>query len=235
MGFCGQALEARPPSKRGGLFRPALKMFVRVPEINPTITVNEDAESPVLLALSQQGDGDAFCELCRINEARLLRQAMTLCGDASSAEDLTQDTLVAAWKSIRRYNGKCRFFTWLCSILIHLHRSDLRKKQPAARLAMAQEGIASAENCLANLADDAAYPDEALELSEKAAAMRVCLESLPKKHRDVIFLRFYVNESLDGIATALNCSVGTVKSRLFLARKGLAQRLQCLVTDTPTR
>jgi len=190
-------------------------MFVRVSEINQTVTVTEDAQAPVLLALAQQGDGDAFCELCRINEARLLRQAMVLCGDASSAEDLAQDTLVAAWKSIRRYNGKCRFFTWLCSILIHLHRSELRKKQPAAGLAMAQDGISCAENGLANLPDEAAYPDEALDLSEKAAAMRVCLESLPKKHRDVIFLRFYVNESLDGIATALNCSVGTVKSRLF--------------------
>ena len=190
-------------------------MFVRVSEINPSVTVSEDAQAPVLLALAQQGDGDAFCELCRLNEARLLRQAMVLCRDASSAEDLAQDTLVAAWKSIGRYNGKCRFFTWLCSILIHLHRSELRKKQPAAGLAMTQDGISSAEKGLANLADEAAYPDEALDLSEKAAAMRVCLESLPKKHRDVIFLRFYVNESLDGIATALNCSVGTVKSRLF--------------------
>ncbi|MEO8426893.1 MAG: RNA polymerase sigma factor [Verrucomicrobiota bacterium] len=177
--------------------------------------MNEDAQSTVLLALAQQGDSDAFCELCRLNEARLLRQAMALCGDATFAEDLAQDTLVAAWKSIRRYNGKCRFFTWLCSILIHLHRSGLRKKQPSDRLIMARDDIAFAEDCLANLADDAAYPDEALDLSEQAAMMRVCLENLPKKHRDVIFLRFYVNESLDGIATALNCSVGTVKSRLF--------------------
>src|SRR5437016_5466937 len=110
----------------------ALKMFVRVSELNPTVTANEDAQSPALLALAQQGDAEAFCELCRLNESRLLRQAMVLCGDAASAEDLAQDTLVAAWKSIRRYNGKCRFFTWLCSILIHLHRSELRKKQPAA-------------------------------------------------------------------------------------------------------
>ena len=177
--------------------------------------MHEDAQSPVLLALAQQGDSDAFCELCRLNEARLLRQAMALCGDATSAEDLAQDTLLAAWKSIRRYNDKCRFFTWLCSILIHLHRSELRKKQASARLAIPQDGISSAENSLANLADDAAYPDEVMDLSERSAAMRVCLERLPKKHRDVIFLRFYVNEPLDGIATALNCSVGTVKSRLF--------------------
>ena len=80
---------------------------------------------------------------------------------------------------------------------------------------MAHDDCVSAENCLANLADEAAYPDQAMDLSEKAAEMRVCLDSLPKKHRDVIFLRFYVNESLNGIATALNCSVGTVKSRLF--------------------
>ena len=86
---------------------------------------------------------------------------------------------------------------------------------------MTQDDGSAAEHHLANLPDAAAYPDEAMALSERAALLRLCLERLPQKHRDVIFLRFYVNESLEGIAAALNCSVGTVKSRLFHALENL--------------
>ena len=86
---------------------------------------------------------------------------------------------------------------------------------------MTQDDGSTAEHHLANLPDAAAYPDEAMALSERATLLRLCLERLPQKHRDVIFLRFYVNESLEGIAAALNCSVGTVKSRLFHALENL--------------
>jgi RNA polymerase sigma-70 factor (ECF subfamily) len=54
-------------------------------------------------------------------------------------------------------------------------------------------------------------------LREEAALVRRCIEALPPKHQQVILLRFYVDDSLDGIAAALGCSVGTVKSRLFHA------------------
>jgi RNA polymerase sigma-70 factor (ECF subfamily) len=56
-----------------------------------------------------------------------------------------------------------------------------------------------------------------VDSAERAAFLRHCVEQLPPKHREVIHLRFYVDHSLDGIAAALGCSVGTVKSRLFHA------------------
>src|SRR5512133_1504815 len=56
--------------------------------------------SPALLEQARAGDAAAFCELIREHEARVLRQALALCGDATLAEDLAQDTFVAAWKSI---------------------------------------------------------------------------------------------------------------------------------------
>ncbi|HVY70488.1 MAG TPA: sigma-70 family RNA polymerase sigma factor, partial [Verrucomicrobiae bacterium] len=60
-------------------------------------------------------------------------------------------------------------------------------------------------------------PDEDATVSERAALLRRCIATLPEKHQQVIYLRFYVDDSLEGIAAALGCSVGTVKSRLFYA------------------
>ncbi len=67
------------------------------------------------------------------------------------------------------------------------------------------------------LADAGARPDEATELHEQAALVRSCIETLPRKHQQVIYLRFFADDSLEGIAAVLGCSVGTIKSRLFHA------------------
>ena len=174
-----------------------------------------------LLALAQQGDGDAFCELCRIYETPLLRQATKLCGDLALAEDLAQDTLFQAWKSIRRFNGRCQFFTWVCAILLNRYRNVVRRDRPVALSTLSTHGDDGAENILENLADSGASPDQLTEFSERAEFLRRCLARLPDKHREVIYLRFYVDQSLDGIAAALDCSVGTVKSRLFHALEKL--------------
>src|SRR5688572_30266754 len=90
----------------------------------------DEAQSPDMLARAQSGDADAFCEMCRPYETRLLRQAMTLCHDRALAGELAQDTLVEAWKCVRRYHGRCRFFTWLCAILLNRYRNVRRQKRP---------------------------------------------------------------------------------------------------------
>ena len=69
----------------------------------------------------------------------------------------------------------------------------------------------------AQVASNECRPDEAAQRREQAALVRRCVEALPPKHQQVVHLRFYVDDSLEGIAAALGCSVGTVKSRLFHA------------------
>src|SRR5215467_1933475 len=96
----------------------------------PTVPESEALDSQVLLEQARRGDPEAFCELCRLHETRLLRQAASLCGNPILAEDLAQDTLIEAWKSLSRYNGRCRFFTWLCAILLNRYRNFLRQKRP---------------------------------------------------------------------------------------------------------
>src|SRR5947207_8498569 len=66
-----------------------------------------EAESP--LSRARAGDTEAFGEICQRYESRLLRQAFALCRDEAQAEDLAEDTLVEAWRCLRRYNGRCQF------------------------------------------------------------------------------------------------------------------------------
>ena len=177
----------------------------------------EAPDTRSLLDQAQSGDAEAFGEICRVYETRLLRQAMTLCGNAAAAEDLAQDTLVEAWKSLRRFNGRCQFFTWLCAILLNRYRNSVRRKRPTPVASLTGRDEDDFQNRLDQLADGESLPDQAAQLREQAALVLECLQALPEKHQQVIYLRFYVDHSLEGIAAALDCSVGTVKSRLFRA------------------
>lgn len=173
---------------------------------------------PDLKDRARLGDAEAFWELCAPVEQRLLRQALALCRDEDLARDLAQETMIAAWKSIGRYNGKCQFATWLCSILLHKHRSVLRRSR-WRRFIFGVTGATSEET--PDAVDGAPTPDRALQVSERSQQVLAALDRLPAKQRETIFLRFYADESLEGIGAAMNCSTGTVKSRLFHALENL--------------
>ena len=80
-------------------------------------------EESELLAQARQGDTEAFCLAVRGQQSRLFRQAVSLCRDESTAEDLVVETITEAWRSLARYNGACRFSTWLYSILLHRYKN----------------------------------------------------------------------------------------------------------------
>jgi RNA polymerase sigma-70 factor (ECF subfamily) len=192
-----------------------------VSKLNQPLAEMETFDTESLLDQARSGDADAFCNLCRSLETRLLRQAISLCGDASLAEDLAQDTLIEAWKCLDRYNGRCQFFTWLCAILLNRYRNTLRKQQGLFLSKLAATKQNGSLDSLAQLADQDPLPDEEIQRHEQAALVRECIRALPEKHQQVIYLRFFVDDSLEGIAEALGCSVGTVKSRLFHALEKL--------------
>ena len=170
-----------------------------------------------LLGQAQAGNVEAFSEICRAYETRLLRQAMTICGNEALSEELAQDTLVEAWKYLRHYNGHCQFFTWLCAILLNRWRNTVRKKRPITFATLAKNDEDEVQTRIANLLDDRPAPDRAAQMREQAASIWACVQTLPNKQRQVVYLRFYVDDSLEGIAAALGCSTGTVKSRLYHA------------------
>ena len=176
-----------------------------------------------LLTRARAGDAAAFCRLTAPLQTRLLRQAAAMAGDLSVAEDLVSETLVEAWKSLPRYDGSCRFSTWLYAILLH-RRQKLARRARSRPLALAWLPFFERDDLAArheNLPSPEPSPSENAAQHDTAARLRECVDRLPEKHRRVILLRFFEDASLPDIARVLGCSEGTVKSRLHHALEKL--------------
>jgi len=191
------------------------------------ITANrpEIAGTPNLLARARAGDASAFCQLAAEHEGRLLRQACGLTRDRSAAEDLVSETFVEAWRSLGRYNGTCRFSTWLFSILLHRHQKALRRARSRPIPLGALPASEADEQRRAQEDVPASNPSPAEEAVRQEAAerLRQAVQALPAKHQQVVLLRFFDEASLPEIAALLDCSVGTVKSRLHYALEKLRE------------
>ncbi len=183
-----------------------------------------EEEIPALVFRAQARDPDAFTRLFHLLQDRLHRQALFLTGDPHQALDLLQEVMIETWKHLPRYDGRTRLFTWACRIMLHRHYDWLRRLRVRAFV------------LFTNPRDDTlpAPTDSQPGLDpDHARIMRECLERLPAKQRLVVYLRFYAGESLEGIAAAAHCSLGTVKSRLFhgLARLAKMKEVQHLQKD----
>lgn len=165
-----------------------------------------------LIALARDGDAEAFSRLMEEMQPQLMGQALAFCGDNQRAQDLVQETMIAAWRSLARFDGSCRFFTWLYVILLRQHRRALgwfSRRLPLATLE--QQAVASRFEPATTGSD--VQSTEAAE----AELLRAMLTALPARHREVVRLRFYAEASETEIAAALGISPGTVKSRLHNA------------------
>ena len=175
--------------------------------------MSEDTERE-LIDRAQTGEATAFERLVSLHAARLWRCALALCRDGHWAEDLSQETLVEAWRCLARFDGRCQFSTWLYGILRHRFLKG-RRHQNAARL--------SAPDAPGQVPCTAHTPSSSAEASEDARRVRQAVSSLPEVHRLVVELRFFAGATLDEIAAALGCPSGTVKSRLHHALEKMRQ------------
>src|ERR1051325_662464 len=145
--------------------------------------MGETPDTISFLERAKAGDTEAFGQLCSLFETGLLRHAMTLCGNASVAQDLAQDTLVEAWKSLRRYNGRCRFFTWLYAILLNRYRNTVRARRAMPLAPSAGNDETEFPDGIDSVTDDRSSPDQAAHLCDQASLVRACIQSLPTKHQ----------------------------------------------------
>ncbi len=145
---------------------------------------------------------------------RLLRSAYLLCGDATEAQDLVQETFLQALKSAHRFQGASSVYTWLHGILRNLCHRHLRKQK---RLVF-EEALVLGE----------ALPPAAPGASDQdfcAAKLAQALQRLSPEQREVVVLRYYEDLKIHEIAARTGVSLGTVKSRLHYAVRCLQQWL----------
>ncbi len=198
-----------------GLYENVLPREPFVGNMGITVTVNthEDDERE-LIKRARAGEAIAFERLAKQHVARLWRCAMALGKDSHWAEDLVQETLVEAWRSLARFDGRCRFSTWLYGILRHRFWKGQRRRSAVTLSAPDALGLERSSGC---------SPDRSAEASEDAQQVRRAVASLPEEHRLVVELRFFGGATLDEIAAVLGCPLGTVKSRLHYALEELRQ------------
>lgn len=150
-------------------------------------------------------------ELYARHARRLYAFALSRLGDPVAASDVVSETLVEVWRGAGRFAGRSRVTTWLLGIARHKLLDEQRRR--AARAAdELDEGLAD---------PTAGDPGDALDGAGARARLRDCLERLGAAHREAIHLAFFEDLSCSEIAEVAGIPVGTVKTRLFHARRWL--------------
>jgi RNA polymerase sigma-70 factor, ECF subfamily len=156
------------------------------------------------------GDDTAFDLLVGRHAPRLFRVALSLCGSRPDAEDLCQETFLAAYEGIGSFAGRSLFRTWLTTILIRKSsRSWRKRKRDTSYMSLADDQVDQ---------NEVSADDRRLDLVE-------AIKSLPDDFREVLVLRELEGFSYEEIAEALQLPCGTVQSRLHRARTILKGRL----------
>lgn len=168
-----------------------------------------------LIKKARAGDETAFHDLVDRHAGRLYRFAYSLVGNEADAEDIVQETFVAAFRHLRSFRAEASVKTWLTRIVVKQAAKCHRWRKRHRTLPIeAAEGINEDKN-------HSGYSEQRLEAMEM-------LNSLPAKFREIIVLRELEGYSYDEIADILGTPRGTVESRLFRARKILKDRFGTL-------
>jgi RNA polymerase sigma-70 factor (ECF subfamily) len=176
-----------------------------------------------LIASAQRGNDAAFCELVRRHQKKALAVALGIVRDADDARDLCQEAFLRAHRGLADFDGQAQFSTWLYRIVVNQCIDHLRRRRPD-RVEL-DESMAAGD--LSELPPPSKRFDPARALERRELGQRIAdaLDRLSPAHRTVLVLREVQGLSYKEIADAMGCSIGTVMSRLFHARKKAQQLL----------
>ena len=168
----------------------------------------------------QNGDVNAFEALVSAYEKNVYNLALRMMGNAQDAEDMAQEAFLKAYNSLPGFRGDSKFSVWLYRIVSNVCLDQLRKKSKRPTVSLSMEDGDGEETQL-DLPDTAQSPEEALEKKLTREAVRRGLAQLPEDARQILLLREIQGLSYEEIGETLGLEAGTVKSRIFRARKRL--------------
>jgi RNA polymerase sigma-70 factor, ECF subfamily len=181
-----------------------------------------------LVKRCQAGNTEAFDELVTRYRTRVFGMIYNMVHNEQDAWDLAQDSFLKAWKSIGRFRGQSSFYTWIYRIVMNVTIDWLRKKQVKGGGAEFDDAIQLTEVDPASqtVPKKEALPHEAMERDEIRGRIEKAIAQLSPEQRAAILMKEIEGMQYHEIAEALGCSIGTVMSRLFYARKKLQNLLR---------
>lgn len=175
----------------------------------------------------KQGDKKAFDLLVLKYQSKIIQLITRYIKDPSEALDVAQEAFIKAYRALPNFRGESAFYTWLYRIAINTAKNHIAAR--ARRPSDSEIELETAEQFeTAIRLKDQETPEGILLSEEVAEAVRQAIEDLPEELRTAITLREFEGLSYEEIAEAMNCPVGTVRSRIFRAREAIDQKLRTL-------
>ena len=188
-----------------------------------------------LVARAQRGDKRAFELLVEKYQRKLARLLSRFIRDPSEVEDVTQEAFIKAYRALPAFRGDSAFYTWLYRIGINTAKNYLMamgRRAPTSTEVEAEEAEGFEEG---EQLRDINTPESVLLSNEIAQTVNATIEGLPEELRRAIQMREIEGMSYEDIAQAMDCPIGTVRSRIFRAREAIDARLRPLMDSQRVR
>lgn len=178
------------------------------------------------------GDMRAFDLLVLKYQRRVERLVGRMVRDVDLVQDIAQETFIRAYRALAQFRGDAQFYTWLYRIAVNTAKKQLMelKRDPLVFQSQMNSGdedeTSGPERELTQGATDTETPEAVLASKEIAEAVNAAMEALPEELRMAVTLREIEGMSYEEIAQALDCPIGTVRSRIFRAREAISARIR---------
>jgi RNA polymerase sigma-70 factor, ECF subfamily len=179
------------------------------------VAAHRESSDERLVERIAAGDRLAMELLYARHHLRIYRFVLRLVNDAPTAEDLTSDVFLDVWKQAGRFEGRSQVSTWMLSIARHKAMSALRRRTDDAL----------DDEIVAKIPDSTDNAEVILQKQNESAVLRECLTQLSPAHREIIDLVYYHEKSVAEVAEIIGAPQNTVKTRMFYARKRVAELL----------
>jgi RNA polymerase sigma-70 factor, ECF subfamily len=185
---------------------------------------HSSADDKALVRAAQKGDMGAFEELVARHRDKIFARAYSMMRNEEEAIDLSQEAWVKGWQRLVQFQGEASFGTWMTRIVINLCLDQLRKhkRHRTESIEMMNEESGGVERQMPTVTVN---PTERLERGELRQRINRALDQLSYEHRTVLVLHEFEEMEYKEIAKAMGCSIGTIMSRLFYARRKLVALL----------
>ena len=183
----------------------------------------------------QRGDKQAFGLLVSKYQRKLSRLLSRMIRDPAEVEDVAQEAFIKAYRALPSFRGESAFYTWLYRIGINTAKNYLVSQGRRAPTTTEIEAEDAEQYESGELLRDNDTPERLLQTRQIGETVNEAMEALPEELRTAIVLREIEGLSYDEIAAAMNCPIGTVRSRIFRAREAIAERLRPMLDVAPDK
>ena len=180
----------------------------------------------LLVKKSQSGDVESFELLISSYDKRAYNIAYRVMGNEEDAKDMAQEALLRVFKSIKDFKGQSSFSTWLYRIVTNVCLDELRRRKNEKYVSMDSTIQTDSGELHMELCSDKETPEIVYERVEQRELIKRAISELNEDYKSVIVLRDIQGFSYEEISNMLDCSLGTVKSRINRARNMLREKLK---------